>query len=57
MLILGIGLIAFGLYCAYKAGADTHDRARWEADHVTTQYANALVDASRQRHPSSRGPA
>jgi hypothetical protein len=52
LIVTGLALIATGLFLAYQAGNTTIRDA-----YVTTQYADALVDASRQRHPSSQGPA
>jgi hypothetical protein len=52
ILITGLALIATGLFLAYQAGNDAIRDA-----YVTDQYADALVEASRQRHPSSQGPA
>jgi hypothetical protein len=52
MFALGIALIALGLLCAYKAGADPQDRARHEAQ-TAAQYEAAMAP-SRERHPSRR---
>ena len=53
MLILGLLLIALGLFLAYMAGADDRHRADWQARQVADQYAAALGEAQ-TRHPSRR---